>query len=278
MASKVRLNWAAQRARSVLATVPIRSPADIDVECLAFRNKAVIQFKPLQREEGHLLRSRRHGLIIVDTRARESSKWRFVAAHELGHYLLHVGQDQLTMCTDADLHNWYATSGMEPEANAFAAELLMPADMFSPRLTDRSPDLGLVFELSHAFRTSRQATALRVVGLSRAPCCVVLTERGRVKWAASNDRFGLWIPKGMAVKRNTYAGELLAGGEVEDAPRPVMATAWSDSDGNEDLEIVEHSRKSHSSPHVLSMLWRTDTGQPADDDHDEDEVDEPRWR
>ena len=76
-------------------------------------------------------------MIVVSDDAYASGKWRFVIAHELGHFLRHPELDQFRLCTDADMGTWYR-AGPEQEANDFAAELLMPEDPFAHCVTGTS--------------------------------------------------------------------------------------------------------------------------------------------
>ena len=48
---------------------------------------------------------------------------RLIAAHELGHYLMHRGEARLFLCAAAD------ENAQERQAERFAAELLMPVEM-----------------------------------------------------------------------------------------------------------------------------------------------------
>lgn len=245
---------AVQAARELISDLQIRSPDEIDVELIASHCGALVQFGRLVHEDGQLIRSGETGIIVVDERTRESAKWRFVAAHELGHLLSHQGVDQLRVCTDTDLHEWYSTSGHEPAANHFAAELLMPESLFK-RLCDRNrPSLHDIRELANVFRTSLTATALRFVDYCPEPVAAVFSVDGTVAWWLKSDEFRFWLKKGHRLGKLTYAGDLFAGKDVDDRPSVVSAEGWSDDARAEDGEVYEHSIRlgRHG---VLTMLW-----------------------
>src|SRR5688572_16512231 len=127
------LSLAKSAARRVLDELRIRSPDEIKVDLIAAHFGLMVCFKPLEREEGRLVRADKDGLLIVDDRWQGTEKERFIEAHELGHFFRHEGIDQFELCTDRDLNDWYSTSGFEHEANVFAAELLMPERFFRRR-------------------------------------------------------------------------------------------------------------------------------------------------
>ena len=123
-------------ARLVIADLQIRAAKEIDVDLIAAFHGILVRRSDLQHEEGRLLRAGSRGIINVDERAYSSNKWRFVVAHEIGHFLRHPSGDDFQACTKGDLSN-YAGSGREPEANDFASELLMPKVLFE-KLCDRT--------------------------------------------------------------------------------------------------------------------------------------------
>ncbi|WP_160174504.1 ImmA/IrrE family metallo-endopeptidase, partial [Archangium violaceum] len=106
------------------------------MELIANHLNVLVKRRAIQQEEGRLLRAGNHGVIVVSEAAFNSSKWRFVVAHELGHFLRHPASDNFSVCTDGNLGD-YASSGRETEANDFASELLMPESLFK-KLCDRN--------------------------------------------------------------------------------------------------------------------------------------------
>lgn len=75
-------------------------------------------------------------LISVKSSIREYPKKRFTVAHEMGHFSIpeHITKERyFFQCTDKDLNNFDKKGGKEAEANEFAAELLMPEEMFKEK-------------------------------------------------------------------------------------------------------------------------------------------------
>lgn len=242
------------RAREIIERLQIRDPSEIDIELIAADHGLLVERRELQHEEGRLVRQDQHGIITVAESAYRSRKWRFVVAHELGHFVRHKRVNQLDLCTNADLSNWYTTSGREPEANQFAAELLMPDALFRKRCDRARPSLKDIRALADEFETSVTATAIRFVKLTDEPCATVISRDGAVARVIWNEHFKIGIRKGTRLTNRTYAGDLLAGVPVEDFMQSVDSEAWSDAAWASRYDLHEHSLI--VAPRVvLSFLW-----------------------
>jgi hypothetical protein len=99
---------------------------------------------------------------------------RFTAAHELGHFVLHrATMGRFRAETDSTLREADddVTDRMEREANRFAAELLMPADVCRARAVELNAKHGccprgvLVYRLSSELLVSREALRYRLQSL-----------------------------------------------------------------------------------------------------------------
>lgn len=99
---------------------------------------------------------------------------RFTAAHELGHAVLHY--DAMPEQFLADTHEMIADDGdklapKEREANRFAAELLMPAEVCRARAEELQGEYGccprsvLIYRLASELLVSREALRYRLNNL-----------------------------------------------------------------------------------------------------------------
>lgn len=240
-------------AKRLVLELQIRQPSEIDIELIAARHELLVRRVPLQHEEGRLLRTERRGIINVSDDAYASNKWRFVVAHELGHFVRHPNNDNFEACTKGDLSN-YTGTGREAEANDFASELLMPEHLFRQACDRNRPCLSDESQIAKAFKTSLSATALRFVQFAPEPCAVVLSIGSRVEWLDWSANFRLGIRKHHRVDQRSYAGDLFAGKHVDDRPSQVDGDAWSDSAWANEVDLFEHSRKV-ASDSVLTFLW-----------------------
>jgi Zn-dependent peptidase ImmA (M78 family) len=112
-----------------------------------------------------------HGVIGVNANHHPNRR-RFSVAHEIGHYLLH--RDSASVFVDAtpvffrDGTSSAGTEQQEVEANAFAAELLMPAAAVREKLQQQAVDPyddAAVHRLARAFGVSTQALTIKLVRL-----------------------------------------------------------------------------------------------------------------
>jgi hypothetical protein len=177
---------AIQAAESLLDELAITGPEDMDVTLVAAHCGLFATTRSLANEEGHLVRTGRHGIASVDTRAVRSRKWRFVVAHELGHFLLHEGHDDFARCTTSRARP--ARRRVESEANDFASELLLPRRWFAARCAGRL-SLDAVQALARTFRASLTSTALRALVFTDTPCALVHATGGVVDWWACSASF-----------------------------------------------------------------------------------------
>ncbi len=91
-------------------------------ECAGIR----VGIVPLGEVAGnYILIKRKRWILINDAIPKESPLFRVVAAHELGHALLHRKEN----CAFIKNKTLLLTSGIEREANLFAAHLLITNDM-----------------------------------------------------------------------------------------------------------------------------------------------------
>lgn len=102
---------------------------------------------------------------------------RFTIAHEIGHFILHRTQDQEKIFVDKDFIVKYRSENkytpleyrQEQEANAFAAELLMPSFMIESALKDPKYHLSepdLIDALSKLFDVSVPAMTIRLLNIN----------------------------------------------------------------------------------------------------------------
>lgn len=111
-----------------------------------------------------------HPVMLVNL-SSPVDRVRWTMAHELGHLVLHESD---------------ASVSMEQEADAFAAEFLMPADVIKPQL--RQIDLGKLQDLKRLWAVSMAALIERAYGLG------LLTPTQRTRFYKQRSARG-WIAK-----------------------------------------------------------------------------------
>ena len=157
-------------------------------------------------------------------------------------------------CTLGDLHD-YRHSGREPEANRFAAELLMPERFFKDDCDRDRPCLDDIIELADRYGTSLLSTAIRFTKFSPERCAAVVSRDGRVTRVSRSADWRYFIPDEHHLTNATYAGDLHAGRNIPSRPQRVEARAWSDATWIGDQDVFEHTMLLGGTGMVLTMLW-----------------------
>jgi hypothetical protein len=102
----------------------------------------------------------------------------FTIAHELGHYFLPGHVDHLFRDGDqihASRGGFVSEDKYEKEADFFAAELLMPADLFGVALRAAGDGFAAITVLAKKCKASLTATAIRYCQLTDMPVAVLLS-------------------------------------------------------------------------------------------------------
>lgn len=151
----------------------ISSPP-VDVHLIAKSKGVQIIKGDLGDVSGILFRERNRTLIGVNA-THASTRQRFTVAHEIGHLILH-GDESLHVdkVFAIKLRNQTSSEAVdrgEIEANAFAAELLMPTEMVRRRISelpgilDYEKDDIVIKQLANEFQVSQQAMTIRLINL-----------------------------------------------------------------------------------------------------------------
>lgn len=244
------------RARRIVAEYQLDTPSSIDVEAIAFDLGLLVVVAPLRGAAARLLRKGNRGVIRVDSSIDIEGQRRFCIAHELGHFLLHGKEEALSQCTSQDMLPWQESSGLEPEANAFAAELLMPEALFGAA-APRSPTLAALESLTESFRTTLTATFYRYVELGMAVCALVASQDRKVRWFLAAEDFGYMIRRpGSTLDARTCAAAFFVSQSASKIEEDVPADAWLDDERVEDMwTIRELMAPMPRFGSALSLLW-----------------------
>lgn len=256
--SEVRRAHCKAEANKLLKKLWVEAPDEIDLEALAHKaGNLRIEEGGLENAEGRIVASASGGTIRVKP-GMNPGRRRFTIAHEIGHYLLHP-REGLHREDTAKTFTLWNDAGEETEANVFAAELLMPESLFKPRATKGTPSLAFIDRLAGEFHTSTVATAYQYVNLTFEQIALVMSEAGRVKWAARAKDFWPLVRTGL-LSPDSAAGEIHAG-KSTDTRKMVRspAYAWLPKFENDtDHDIKEDSRYLDWYDCIITLLWLED--------------------
>ncbi len=122
--------------------------------------------RPLFFSSGALLKIQNKWYCIISLLESPARK-RFTKAHELAHFILHVSQG-INYVFDIDL---FSRERLEREANAWAAELLMPTeqvlqDVDGIELSEPEEVEQILSSLARKYEVSAEAMRWRLVNLN----------------------------------------------------------------------------------------------------------------
>ena len=161
---------AVTKARRVLDELGYSIP--VDVEAIAMAQGVAIYRQDLEDSvSGVLVVKNGRGVIGVNE-GHHPNRQRFSIAHELGHYLLHPDAGSVFVDRSPvffrDKTSSEGVEEQEIDANAFAAELLMPEEDLKAQLDGRPIDAFddvSVRRLATRFGVSAQALTIRLTNL-----------------------------------------------------------------------------------------------------------------
>lgn len=172
---------------------------------------------------------------------RTDGRVNFSIAHELGHFYIPSHRARLLQ---GDMHNSIAdfrsSDPREEEADEFAANLLMPKDLFIHEVRQFRQGVCTLKEIcrmaDERFGTSVTSTARRYCQCDIEACSIVVSENGAVRWAMhSEDMKGLnmrYVPAREPVPATSKTAALwrtiIEGGSAEPTEGVVDAEVWFD--------------------------------------------------
>jgi len=251
------LDLAKGKAIQLSLELGFTDPTIYRLEDLALLQNIIIKEEELDGYEARLIQKEDIGLITIDSRTTLESRRRFSIAHEMGHFHLHKAKNPAFFCTEKMFYDWYKNNQLESEANAFAAEFLMPKGLFRKECGNQLPSFDLISSLSDRFITSMTSCCIRYVEIGPYPSALFATVDGYVKWIRKSHDFNYWtIQVGSEVSDLSCAGEYFSDGIREVEPQPVYAEAWLNdktlSKNTFIRELPVHLDKYNT---VLSLVW-----------------------
>ena len=164
-------------------TIPI-SPTDI---CRKISDSGfIVQYKEADIDNRNFLGisvgDTSKASIVVNKNIGLKSRKMFTAAHEIAHVVLHImtGKQSKFQCTSADLEkNTQDNANFEYEANQFASALLMPSHLIQDDINKNDLSWKLISDIANKCCTSLEATARRVVKLSKEHCALLIHQNDK---------------------------------------------------------------------------------------------------
>jgi Zn-dependent peptidase ImmA (M78 family) len=240
-------------AERLLKDLGVNDPKEIDLEAVAWTLGARVKYRPLDRCEACISGDMERAIITVNSRSPRRRR-RFSIGHELGHWQYHRGR--ILVCRSDDIGRGRRNaSPPERIADAYAADLLMPAYLFKPAARAYPKlDFTTVRALADVFDASYTATAIRLVEIGHAYAVLVCHGREGRKWFTSTPGVPeRWFPR-KDLDEESSAPDILSGRTGDDAGlRKIGADAWFDRTEAGRYEVLEQTI-SVGSDEILSLI------------------------
>lgn len=168
------------------------APGDLNLEGIARHLGLLVVRDELHGAAARLTYLGGAGVILVPSECLNTGRERFSIAHEVGHAWLHQSSLQ---CSESDLQGVHSDAGREAEANAFAAELLMPTELLHRAHGRQALGMELVLETASQFGVSATAAALGLLRVTATPSAVVVcsnlgqVRNAKVSWFKKHPEF-----------------------------------------------------------------------------------------
>lgn len=221
------------KAEKLLYSLGITSPADIDLEAIAWTQNVLVKTRPLEGCEARIFGKGDVAIISVNENSR-STRQRFSIAHELGHWNNDRGMN--FYCSLKDLEIGFKNSTLaERLANYFAADLLFPGFLFKPIVKQTSElNWDVIKDVSNDFNTSLTATAFRFIDSNEYPVILAV-------YNSKMER--LWAKRPSQIPEKWYPKETISMPQSikwnDPGLFPVSADYWFDQYECDEYEIEE---------------------------------------
>jgi Predicted Zn peptidase len=259
---KFNYSTAELKAREVLNECGLLDPTELPISQIILGRKAFYEEEPLVGKDGEIVSVAGHSIITINSLIAIETKKRFAAAHELGHYEMHRNLKPIFSDTEEDLMDWYRGGSHEIEANEFAAEFLMPSEVYIKEC-ERKKFSPLVIEyLSNRFQVSKTATILKFLKRGNHPILVVFCKDGKMKWWKKSEDFYHYslFEYNKTPPTGSVAYEIFQGGKAyfgEELQQEVWKSDWFKiKNYNEpDSKFYEYCLFAKSYNYTISVIW-----------------------
>jgi len=229
---------------------------------------AIMIEEELVHYDGKIVFGKNKTVIKVNSQIQFPERKRFVAAHEIGHFMMHKDME----LPDDTFSNFNIFAGMEKslrtgvqelEANEFASELLMPDKLFLKEVIGKKFTPFLIKNLSERFKTSLTATVFKYLQYDLHPICIVFIENGKVKYWKKSADMKVWICdfNRLAPPSDSVAAEYIQNDytfiyKLDEKAQTIKKSTWFKlRDYDEDTDFYEYCIPTKKYKTLLSIIW-----------------------
>jgi len=257
------------KAQELLANCGLDEITDLPMDLFVSGLDAMYLEEVIDYCDGKIIFGNSKAIIKVNSQIQFNERKRFVAAHEIGHLIMHRNMQ----LPDDIFANFNIIAGMEKElkngkqeleANEFASELLMPTKLFLKEARGKKFSPLLIKQLAERFKTSLTATVFKYLQCDLHPICVVLTENEKVRYWKKSEDMNVWLADitRLAPPYDSVAAEYIQNEykfvySLEEKAQTINKSTWFrlDEYDDEDTDFYEYCIPTKKHKTILSIIW-----------------------
>jgi len=239
-------------------------PLDLPIEDVIRSKNIILKEEKMDGCHGRILPYKDSAVITINSKIEFDTRRKFVMAHEFGHFILHRNNKKMFQDNADTLNQGYQETfgSAEIEANEFAAEFLMPADIFSEECQGEIFNPEFVDYLADGFEVSKTAAILRFVKHGNYPVCVIYCKDNKMKWFKASDDWNYYIEfeRDHHPPTGSVAYELFTSNTIytgKDRQQPIKKSTWIrlNKFNDWDSDFYEYCLFVPSYNYSLSVIW-----------------------
>lgn len=238
-------------------------PLDLSLETILNSKNIILKEEEMDGADGRIIMKENSAVITVNSKIDFVNKKRFAAVHELGHFELHKKNKNIYNDTEETFDQWYQTnfSAEEIEANEFAAEFLMPSEIFQRECKGKKFGPDVIEYLSNRFQVSKTAATLRFAKYGNYPVFVVNCKDNKMKWFKKSDDWHYYslFEKDLPPPSGTVAYEVFTKRTIyprNELKQDIWKSDWFVmKSGERDTKFYEYCLFVPSFNYSLSVIW-----------------------
>lgn len=254
---------AEHKAKTVLDECGLNDPTEESLKRIIFGRKAFYEEVPLNGKEGEIVSVNNRSIITINSDIQFETKKRFAAAHELGHYEMHRDIKPIFSDTEEDLMNWYKAGPHEMEANEFAAEFLMPSELFYKECERKKFEPKVIEHLANRFQVSKTAAILKFVKRGNHPVFIMYCKDNKMKWWKKSEGFYHFCPffeYNFPPPTGSVAYEVFTSKKAyygDESKQDIWKSDWFQmkNDDEADSRFFEYCLYARTYNYTLSVIW-----------------------
>lgn len=248
------------KGRVFVANVDISNIRN-DLSPYLVKANAKLKTEELNDGESGFTITRPDGLHIITVNSNETEeRQRFTVCHEIAHIMLRLSSKH----DEVPSWSFAKRDANEVMCDIFAAELLMPHELFRGKIPDEKPSAEAIQFLADEFRTSFPAAASRYANLVDFPCAFITIERDYVRHAARSAalrKVGAWISPKSKIPSGSVAFRLRSANHSSVETDTVSQDIWFEN-WEQGFDLSEMSRHYPRFDTTVSLLWFPQEEQP----------------